>query len=365
MLPFIVKGLRSEGRGLRRRAAVRLTTAIAIVVLAGFGALQAGGLLAAAPRPRTQELAPATGDPPPGAQVVRVGIHVNRIYEVSVSDNSFYLDAYIWLRWHGELDPVAKLELLNGMDRWGTTVEADYETPRVDPDGTRYQVLHVEGRFQHAFDLSRYPLDRQEVDLLLENSVHGADELVFLPDDGGSGVSGGVVLPGWRIQGWSWQRFLHTYPTAFGDPGSQGGESRYSALRFRVQLQRPFSYFLWKLLLPLIVVLVSGLGALLLHPRFPDARIAMPATALLTAVFLQQSYTSTLPEIGYMVLMDRVYALSYLLIIAAVIAMIATANLAKEDDEASYARVRKIDRAFLGMQMLAFVAGVTWLALRG
>jgi hypothetical protein len=301
--------------------------------------------------------------PPPGAQVVTVGVYVNRIHGIDLAASTYFLDAYVWLRWTGELDPAGKLELVNGIDRWGMTVAPDYDEPKVDATGARHQVLHVEGRFQHPFDLSRFPLDAQDVDLVLESSLHAVEQLVLVPDVAGSGVSPSVRLPGWRIRGSGWDAYRHTYPTSFGDPEVKAPQTTFSTLRFRVSLARPITFFLWKLLLPLAVVLVSAIGAMLLHPRYRDARIAMPLTALLTAVFLQQSFNDLLPEIGYMVLMDRVYVLSYLLIIGALAETIATANLTRDDDEAAHARARRIDRIFIVAQLGAFVAGVILLVV--
>ncbi|HND87697.1 MAG TPA: hypothetical protein PK971_05175, partial [Saprospiraceae bacterium] len=45
-----------------------------------------------------------------------------------------------------------------------------------------------------------------------------------------------------------------------------------------------------------------------------DTRSSLPIGGLLTAVFLQQSYSDALPDTGYMVLMDKIYLVAYALI---------------------------------------------------
>jgi len=67
-------------------------------------------------------------------------------------------------------------------------------------------------------------------------------------------------------------------------------------------------------MLPLVLVLVTNWLALILEPHLIEVRTAMPATALLTAVFLQQSSLAGLPEVSELVLMDSIYLLSYGLI---------------------------------------------------
>ena len=54
----------------------------------------------------------------------------------------------------------------------------------------------------------------------------------------------------------------------------------------------------WKLLLPLIVVLCGSWIVLLLEPCQIEVRTGLPATALLTTVFLQQSYVDQLPQVA-------------------------------------------------------------------
>ncbi|MCC6792651.1 MAG: hypothetical protein IT336_13250, partial [Thermomicrobiales bacterium] len=101
---------------------------------------------------------------------------------------------------------------------------------------------------------------------------------------------------------------------------------------------------------PLIIVLLLGCSVLLVHPSFTEFRLAGPATALLTLVFLQQTYTSTLPENGSLVLLDKIYALAYALVIILIGTTIVTSYWIRADDEADWARAIRLDRlATLGL----------------
>ena len=63
-----------------------------------------------------------------------------------------------------------------------------------------------------------------------------------------------------------------------------------------------------------MVVICGAWIALLLNPVLTETRAALPASALLTTVFLQQSYTASLPETGGLVLLDEIYVVAYILI---------------------------------------------------
>jgi hypothetical protein len=45
-------------------------------------------------------------------------------------------------------------------------------------------------------------------------------------------------------------------------------------------------------------VLLLGCSVLVVHPTYAEVRLAGPATAMLTLIFLQQGYSETLPETG-------------------------------------------------------------------
>ncbi|WP_432811786.1 hypothetical protein [Pantanalinema sp. GBBB05] len=290
------------------------------------------------------------------AQRVEVGFYPIHIYELNIASNTYYVDTYVWFKWKGSLDPIANLEFANAVDEWGMTQRAEYEKPVQQTDGSWYQVLRVEGRFFQPFLLSRYPLDQQQLGVTIENSIYTANQLVYVADTKDSGYADTLSVQGWKIAGWKLQNLLHSYPSRFGF--METATNPYSAVRYELQVTRPLSYFIWKLLLPLVIVLASSWGALLLNPSYVEPRIAIPITALLTIVFLQQSYSSALPESGYLVLLDKIYALAYLLVIATIMEAIVTADWIESGKPEDVQRVLRLDRPFLLIQLLILVSGI-------
>ncbi|MCK9212780.1 MAG: hypothetical protein M0P61_18290, partial [Ignavibacteriaceae bacterium] len=137
----------------------------------------------------------------------------------------------------------------------------------------------------------------------------------------------------------------------------------YSAIRFELRVTRPINYFIWKLLFPLLVVLFASFGALLLDPLRVDSRIFLPITALLTIVFLQQAYSDALPAVSYLVLIDKIYVIAYIMIIVATMETIYTAGIVKVEDPLTIVKVKKIDRLFLWSKVLFLVVGMIILIL--
>ena len=263
-------------------------------------------------------------------QQVRTGVYLMNLYGMNMDEHSFYADFYIWFKWRGRIDPT-NIEFVNAIEKWSMD-KAGFDgdsTPVVLKDGSKYKIMRIEGRFFHSFSLNRFPLDHHTLDIQVENPEYPADSLVYLPDTTASGVRHTLHLVGWEQRRYQLQTSVQDYGTDFGN--AQENARRYSNLTFQLTLARPFSYFLLKMLLPLIIVLLVSLGALLLHPTHTDTRSSLPIGGLLTAVFLQQSYSDALPDTGYMVLMDKIYLLSYVLISLILLQVIRASNQSLRD----------------------------------
>jgi hypothetical protein len=291
-----------------------------------------------------------------GAQVVKVGMYVNTVYQLEIESSTYYLDAYLWLKWNGEIDPAGTLELTNLVEEWGAMVTPLNEEPITLPDGSQYRLLKIEGRFMQPFVLADYPLDRQRLSVYIEDNTYGADTLVYEMDSAGSGFGHMLAIPGWQIESWSSQQLEHDYGSFFGAEGA-GGASTYSTLRFDLEIARPVNFFIFKLMLPLLIILAASWMVLVLHPRLVDARTALPGMGLLTAVFLQQAYSDGLPEVGYLVLIDKIYAVAYAMIVLTLLRAIWTSR-GDIETAADIAQARRTDRLLLATQVVVFTGAV-------
>ena len=282
---------------------------------------------------------------PAGAKtIVRVGFYAATIQGLDQQDSSYYVDGFVWMRWRGDADPSATFEFTNNIERWGLTQTAVYEKPKQLANGERVQQFRVQGRYFRSLDLSDYPLDRQTLSVVIEDTTSAEDELVYVADERQSGLDRAARIPGWRVTGHGMSIGHHTYSTDFGEPGTSRAARTYSAARFDVSIERPRTFFLWKLMLPLLIVMILAGSVLFIHPTLTEVRLAAPATALLSLVFLQQSYSSTLPEIGSLVLLDKIYALAYALVIVLMLTIIVTSYWVRGDMEANAGRAARLDR---------------------
>ena len=300
---------------------------------------------------------------PPTVEVVEVGVLPTVIYNLDVHSNTFYMTAYVWFIWKGDLDPSETVEFTNNVESWGLTKTRTYPKPITFSDGRHYQCLRIEGRFFQPFSLKRFPLEHHTVSLVIEDNTYASDRILYRFDRKHSGLDEGLVIPGWSVTSWSGAEGVHHYATNLGDESVGADGSDYGTISFEVKVGRPVNFFLWKMLLPLLIILLACWTALLLHPSQLASRAAMTGTALLTTVFMQQGYTSSLPEVNYLVLMDKIYVVVYLLIIVSLIQVVIQGSLDKKHLLDDYRRALRIDKISVTIQALFFIAAVLVITL--
>jgi hypothetical protein len=290
--------------------------------------------------------------------VVRTGVFLNNLYDLNMDAHSFYADFYIWFKWKGDFDPT-NVEFVNAIEKWSVTnTHFDNDTTPVHlKDGTNYRIFRIEGRFLHSFSLNRYPLDEHALDIQIENPDADADSLVYLPDTStvAASVRPTLHLVGWEQKDCRLTQAFHDYGTNFGNP--EENAHTYSNLTYTLTLGRPFSFFLLKMMLPLMVVLFMSLSALTMHPKHIDTRSSLPIGGLLTAVFLQQAYSDALPDTGYMVLMDKIYLLVYILISLVMLHVVISANIFAQKKNKE--QMKKMDKRETWLALIYFI--VFWI----
>lgn len=295
---------------------------------------------------------------------VRTGVYLNNLYDLNMSANSFYADFYIWFKWKGDFDPT-NVEFVNSIEKWSVTNNGfdNDSTPVVLKDGYNYRIFRMEGRFLHSFALSNFPLDEHALDIQIENPDADVDSLVYIPDTGtvAASIRPTLHLNAWQQRGCRLESKEHDYGTNFGNPDENA--RKYSNLTFTVTLGRSFSFFMLKMLLPLFVVMLMSIGALILHPDHIDTRSSLPIGGLLTAVFLQQSYSDALPDTGYMVLMDKIYLLVYIITSLVMLHIIIAGNVqSRSNDPARIARLDRRESWLALTYFIIFIVGVALLA---
>ena len=288
-------------------------------------------------------------------EVVEVGVWPTVIYNLDYDSDTYYVTAYVWFIWRGDIDPTETVEFTNNVESWGLTKNKTYPKPITFPDGRHYQSMRIEGRFFNSFSLKRFPLESHTLTLKIEDNTYAADKLVYRFDRRHSGLDSGLDITGWSVASWTGAEGNHHYATNLGDETVGSDSSDYSTINFEIKITRPVHFFIWKMLLPVLIILLACWTALLLNPSELASRAAMTGTALLTTVFMQQGYTSKLPELNYLVLLDKIYVIVYILILISLAQVVIHGAMDKKHVLDDYRRAKFLDKLSVAIQAVVFV----------
>ncbi|MBF2052097.1 MAG: hypothetical protein IGS03_01375 [Candidatus Sericytochromatia bacterium] len=272
-------------------------------------------------------------------QTVFVGIHMNRLVNLDLKQNTYTMDFYLWFRWKGDIDPAESFEFTNAYEKWWETIVSESEAPRDLGNGWKYREFHIEQQFHHPFHFEPYPLDDQVLRLSIEDKSFNSKEIRYLPDTFNSTYNPEIFLPGWKVTRQNIWGEVHKYNTNFGQ--SDRGNESYVRVNYDLEITRhPRMMHMFKLFLPVAIILVMVFVVFFIPISFFESRVEISITGLLSLIALQMVLNETLPPIGYLTLTDKIYYFAYFTVMCALIETVWVYFSFKRDEHVS----RKIDR---------------------
>lgn len=259
---------------------------------------------------------------PPDAPQLRVGLLMKNIYNLQLESQTFSADGWYWLEWGEDLQrilrernlqPAQLVEFSNQVEAWDAQIEQETADAQPLADGSRYQLFRFSARFYiDTLDERHSPFEtvvlpvviepRPEAFALSRDAVLLKPASALTPLTGDySELAGYALMRNWIVEGQNTYQLIGPHR-----------RDVYSQLSFRVAYRsEPWASFM-KWILPLLIVMSIVLLAPSLESSLGEIRLAIPSTALLTLVFLQQTYKAELPSTPYLTFLDELYAYSYL-----------------------------------------------------
>ena len=123
-----------------------------------------------------------------------------------------------------------------------------------------------------------------------------------------------------------------------------------------LHVKRPTFGYLVKTVLPIAIVILITFVVFFIESKYFEGRLGLAITSLISAVALQLTAAADLPSVGYMVLLDRIYNLSYAVIFLTLLESVIAVRLT---DAGKEAQSKKLDRISLITLAAVFFGGVT------
>ena len=290
------------------------------------------------------------------AKVVRVGAYVQSLHAMSLKDNSFTIDLYLWFRWDpSEWTPSDGQQPQLPFETFEIVGASELEKS-VQQQSDGYAALRVKAHLTQFWDVARFPLDDHVLRVVVEDVASEVNLVRYEADEALSSVAPEFTVPGWKAQPLRVRSATHDYRTTFGDPKlARDTLSTYSQVAFEVPVVREgFGMFL-KLFTGLLVSVAIAFVAFFVRATEVDPRFGLPVGALFAAIASEYVVTSTLPDSSAVTLADRLHLVSFLAILTVVVESARALHLLQSDRPGIEHTVRRLDRATF------VVAATTWL----
>src|ERR1700745_2830663 len=272
-----------------------------------------------------------------GPTQVSVGIWIVDITNIDSAQQNFPADLAIVFRWKDArlthtgtgvayyvLDQIwtPRVGIAN---ETSSVVRKFPESAEVEPDGTvLYRQLYV-GAFTQPLRLRSFPFDRQAFHIQLVAIRYRPDEVMFVPDQNwinnglkqGGGIAPSITLPDWTIEKWETKPL--TYALA---PGFE-----YSGYAFEFTASRNVQHYIWKVILPLVLIVIMSWAVFWITPGDASPQISIAVTSMLTLIAYRFAIDNQLPRLPYTTNLDAFILMSTVLVFFSFIEVLVTTIL--------------------------------------
>jgi hypothetical protein len=282
-------------------------------------------------------------------RTIDVGVHIENVHQLSLKDKVYWMEGWYWLKWPEAIDKIIKaekipleqiVEFTNVVEETNLTETLDTAEPLfLAKEGHYYQLIRFSGRFYvNDLDLRRYPFVHIVLPLTIETKPDslscypsGPPCVALKPEPEVAKMMVGQFadINGYDLKAATVEPFLHQYNTTFG----VGDFSAFDSIDFSLVYKSNFVAALAQFILPLLVIIGIVLASPTLPAAMGDVRLAIPTTALLTLIFLQQGYQGNLPSLSYLSFLDWLYLYAYLISIVVFILFCWSTNRYNNADE--------------------------------
>lgn len=252
-------------------------------------------------------------------------MHVIEMRQVDARSQSFYGDFYIWLRFASAGLDEERIKMLTHIEPVNGKFDSQDVTDDKQVGDEHYICYRVTGTFFFIPELKNYPFDTQSLPLTMEFASLDSEEAVFVDDkisyargatpEARWGLSPTLSIPDYTLKKVERSVFSLEYPTNFGDPSKSKSGVAYSRFTLKVAFEREYWSYAFKILIPLLIILAMAYLVFFLPPAQLDTAASVAMTALLSCMAYNVAVSQNMPEIGYLVLSDKFFIATYLLLL--------------------------------------------------
>lgn len=252
---------------------------------------------------------------------VKVGLYLLNLGKYDVSSGSFTADFYLSLKCNYNCSP-ENFEFMNGR---ASSVDLMENTPTE-------KFYRIQANLNSKVDLRKFPFDKQEINIILEDKEKTNTELKYVPDLSQSGIDPSITFTGWNIDSWRAEEKDHEYPIY---------NQTYSQYSFNIDLSRILFNSFLKTILPVAFILLVVLFSFVIDPDKVTTRLSMAGSSLVAAVMFHVSIANQNPPVSYLTFADKFLLLTYLVLLVSFIINITMIELQERKNHEQLMRLHR------------------------
>ncbi len=274
-----------------------------------------------------------------------IGIYLKHLI-IDEESSTFRADAYYWLTVRRTdnrplsyyRDTLSALEFVNALDIVDSAVVEYKWIKKFGNEEFFYKTGIVRGTFSFNADFRDYPKDEQEISFVIESPLLTSDQLQFYGEYDSTYkymyaayIDANISLPGRTVSNIEVATSMSEYNTDFGDKSV--GKKEYAGYKASYFIQREYTSFLLKILIPNLLLLIISYLVFFIPARELEVAVGCTVTSLLASIALKWTIDSTIPNVGYTTNTDKMFYLFYFLITMALVQTVVTYNLQKSGND--------------------------------
>ena len=205
----------------------------------------------------------------------------------------------------------------------------------VGPGGQVTYLQRYSGTFATYHILSDFPFDKQTFRISLLSFEWPEKDVQLVVDEKVTGQRKRLNISDWTIKG-----VEATIDRRY-NPGSERFNSRYD---FDISAERIKAYYLWKIILPLCLIVAMSWCVFWINPAQYGPQIGLSATSMLTLIAFIFATTNMVLKLGYLTLLDRFIVGSTILVFLALVESLTTIYLVSQEKKEIAMRIDRVSR---------------------
>ena len=313
--------------------------------------------------------------PPPAlngreAIPIRVGLYFLNLVSLNEVEQSFTCTVYITETWN---DPRLAFNpkvgepathFYRNSDIWFPMLQFDNSARpptvigyimSVHPDGTVRRVDKVQLTLSTSMQLRAFPFDAQDLEVFIHPFSEQVGRIALEADPESTGLSSApyAALPLWDTSQVSYRSVKGVIEQGYGVR---------SHFVFRLHVVRHSEYYIFRIFLPLFLMVTVSWGVLWIPPSDLNSQLMISVTTVLTLVAFSVAISNVLPPVPYLTFYDGFFLASFLFILLSIGEALAVHTM--HTNASGALRFRSASRRLLPLSFLAAILTISFIFLR-